>query len=175
MYEGTKVRLRPLERKHLAKCVEWLNDPEVTETLAISEPMSMEEEQKWYENHLRDKSSKIFAIETLKGEHIGNVGLHDIDTHNRKAELGIFVGEKSLWGKGYGTEAVSLALELAFEGLNLNKVYLRAFITNVRAQRCYERAGFVKEGVLRQDNFKKGVYIDSFIYSVLAEEYFKNK
>ncbi len=175
MYQGTKVRLRPLEKKHLPKCVVWLNDPEVTETLSFSEPISMEGEQRWYENLLRDKSSKIYAIETVKGEHIGNVGLSDIDLHNRKAELGIFIGEKNLWGKGYGTEAVLLALKLAFEGLNLNKVYLRTFKGNERAKKCYEKAGFIKEGVLRQDNFKNGKYIDSLVYSVLAEEYFQGK
>lgn len=171
MYEGTKVRLRPLERKHLSKCVEWLNDVEVTETLSISEPLGMEGEQRWYETHLKDTTSKIYAIETLEGEHIGNVGLESICLHDRKAELGIFIGKKNFWGKGYGTEAVQLALKLAFEGLNLNKVYLRTFVTNVRAQRCYEKAGFVKEGLLRQDMFKNGKYLDCLVYSVLSEEY----
>ena len=172
MYQGTKVRLRPLERKHLPKCVEWLNDPEVTENLTLSEPVSLEGEQRWYDSQLRDDSSRIYAIETLQGEHIGNIGLHDINTHDRKAELGIFIGEKRLWGKGYGTEAVELALKLAFEGMNLNKVYLRTFMRNERAQKCYEKVGFLKEGILRQDSFKKGEYLDSLVYSVLREEYF---
>lgn len=173
MYQGTRVRLRPLERKHLSSCVEWLNDPEVTEHLSFSEPISMEGEQKWYENLSRDESTKVYAIETLQGEYIGNLGLHDIDLHNRKTEFGIVIGKKDLWGKGYGTEAVLLALKLAFEGLNLNKVYLRVFTGNKKAQKCYEKAGFKKEGILRQDMFKSGKYLDSIIYSVLAEEYFQ--
>lgn len=173
MYQGTKIRLRPLERKHLSKCVEWLNDPEVTENLALSEPVSMEGEQRWFDDLLRDNSTRVYAIETVEGEHIGNVGLHEIDLHNRKTELGIVIGEKSLWGKGYGTEAVLLALKLAFEGMNLNRVYLRTFVNNERAQKCYERAGFVKEGILREDHFKNGEYIDCLVYSVLAEEFFK--
>ncbi|MBU7025134.1 MAG: GNAT family N-acetyltransferase, partial [Theionarchaea archaeon] len=94
--------------------------------------------------------------------------------HNRKAELGIFIGEKKYWGKGYGTEAVRLGLKLAFEALNLNKVYLRAFINNKRAQKCYEKAGFKKEGILRQDMFKNGNYIDCIVYSILMEEYFQS-
>lgn len=173
MYQGTRVRLRPLERRHLSSCVEWLNDPEITEHLSFSEPISMEGEQRWYEDLLRDKSTKVYAVETLQGEHIGNLGLHDIDLHSRKTEFGIFIGKKDLWGKGYGTEAVLLALKLAFEGLNLNKVFLRVFTGNKRAQKCYEKAGFKKEGVLRQDMFKNGKYLDSVIYSVLAEEYFQ--
>jgi UDP-4-amino-4,6-dideoxy-N-acetyl-beta-L-altrosamine N-acetyltransferase len=174
MYKGTKVSLQSLERKHLSKCVEWLNDPEVVETLSMSEPVSMESEQRWFDNHLKDEHSKILAIETVDGEYIGNIGLHNIDLHNRKAELGIFIGEKKYWGKGYGTEAVLLGLKLAFEGLNLNKVYLRTFINNERAQKCYEKAGFKKEGILRQDMFKSGDYVDCIIYSVLIEDYFQS-
>ena len=174
MYEGTKVRLRSLERKDLPKCVEWLNDPEICETLSISEPISIEGEQRWFDNVQKDDSSKIYCIETLQGEHIGNVGLEDINLHDRKAELGIFIGEKRLWGIGYGTEAVKLALKLAFEGMNLNRVYLRTFISNERASKCYEKAGFVKEGILRQDIFKNGKYVDTLAYSILAEDYFKD-
>ena len=174
MYEGKKVRLRPLERKHLAQCVDWLNDEEITEHLPASEPLSLEEEQRWYDNLLRDDSRKIFVIETLEGEHIGNVGLENINLHSRKAELGIFIGKKDMWGKGYGKEAVVLALELAFETLNLNKVYLHTFTSNKRAQQCYEKVGFSKEGVLRQDSFRRGKYQDCIVYSILAEEYFKH-
>ncbi len=173
MYDGTKVKLRPLERKHLSKCVEWLNDPDVTAHLTLSEPVSMEGEQKWFDNLLRDSSSRIYAIETAEGEHIGNVGLEDINLHSRKAELGIFIGEKRFWGKGYGTEAIMLALKIAFESMNLNRVYLRVFIDNKRAQACYEKVGFKREGILRQDEFKNGKYIDCPTYSILAEEYFK--
>ncbi|MBU7013667.1 MAG: GNAT family N-acetyltransferase [Theionarchaea archaeon] len=174
MYKGTKVSLQSLERKHLQKCVEWLNDPEITETLSMSEPVSMESEQRWYDSYLKDDHSKILAIETVKGEFIGNIGLHNIDLHNRKAELGIFIGDKEYWGKGYGTEAVLLGLKFAFEALNLNKVYLRTFVSNKRAQRCYEKAGFKKEGILRQDMFKNGNYVDCIVYSVLIEEYFRS-
>lgn len=173
MYKGTKIQLKPLERKHLAQCVEWLNDPEVTEFLTISEPMGMEGEQRWYDNYLKDDSMKIYALETIDGNHIGNAGLENIDVHSRRAELGIFIGDKKYWGKGYGTEAVLLILDLAFNGLNLNKVYLKAFVTNERAWKCYEKAGFIREGVLREDIFKNGTYADCFIYSVLADEYFK--
>lgn len=173
MYDGTTVQLRPLERKHLPRCVEWLNDPEVAENLSIYEPVSMEGEQRWYDDLLRDRSSKVFALETREGVHLGNVGFHEIDLHNRKAELGIFIGEKGQWGKGYGEEGVRLALRFAFEGMNLNRVYLRTFASNVRAQKCYEKVGFVKEGALRQEMFKNGTYVDCFVYSILAEEYFK--
>lgn len=175
MYQGTRVQLKPLEKKHLSKCVEWLNDPEITENLSFSEPISMEDEERWYEQLLMDKSSRVYIIETVEGDYIGNLGLHEIDLHNRKTEMGLFIGDKKLWGKGYGTEAVLLGLRLAFEGLNLNKVFLRTFMNNKRAQKCYEKAGFTKEGILRQDIFKNGKYIDCVVYSVLAEEYMKSR
>jgi UDP-4-amino-4,6-dideoxy-N-acetyl-beta-L-altrosamine N-acetyltransferase len=171
MYKGKRVSLKPLERKHLPKCVEWFNDPEITCNLSFHEPMGLEGEQRWYENMIKDSSSKVYIIETTEGEYIGNVGFHDIDLHNRKAELGIFIGEKKLWDGGFGAEAINLALDLAFKGLNLNKVYLKTFSRNKRAQNCFEKVHFIKEGILRQDFFKDGKYIDCIIYSILAEEY----
>lgn len=175
MYRGTKVQLGPLERKHLSKNVKWLNDPEVTKYLRFFEPIGIEEEQRWYEDLLKDNSRKVYAIRIVDGDYIGNLQLSNIDLHDRKAELGILIGEKNLWGKGYGTEAVELAVRLAFEGLNLNRVYLRTLTSNKRARRCYEKVGFKEEGILRQDGFCKGKYADRVIYSILAEEYFKRR
>ena len=175
MYRGTKVQLGPLERKHLSENVKWLNDPEVTKYLRFFEPIDIEGEQRWYEDLLKDNSRKVYAIKIVDGEYIGNLQLSNINLHDRKAELGILIGEKNLWGKGYGTEAVQLALRLAFEGLNLNRVYLKTLTSNKRARRCYEKAGFKEEGILRQDGFCKGRYVDRVMYSILAEEYFKRK
>ena len=175
MYQGSKVSLKPLERKHLPKCVEWFNDPEITENLSFFEPIGLEGEQRWYESMLKDTSAKVYSIETTEGEYIGNLGFHDIDLHNRKAELGVFIGEKELWDKGYGTEAITLGLSLAFRGLNLNKVYLRTFSRNKRAHACFEKVHFIREGILRQDLFKDGKYIDCIVYSMLAEDYFRDE
>ncbi|MBU7042924.1 MAG: GNAT family N-acetyltransferase [Theionarchaea archaeon] len=175
MYQGSKVALKPLERKHLPKCVEWFNDPDITENLSFFEPIGLEGEQRWYEAMVKDAAVKVYAIETIEGEYIGNVGFHDIDLHNRKAELGIFIGEQTLWDRGLGTETINLALNMAFKGLNLNKVYVKTFSRNKRAQTCFEKVHFIKEGILREDFFKNGEYIDCIVYSILAREYFTDE
>ena len=167
LYKGEKVRLRALEREDLRQCVEWFRDPEVRENLFLDRPVSMAEEEKWFEEHLKRGNDIIFCIETKQGKYIGNIGIHRIDHKNRHAELGIFIGDKSYWNKGCGTEAIRLALRYAFDDLNMHKVYLTHFEGNERARRCYEKCGFVQEGVLRDHIFKHGRYHDHPMMSVI--------
>ncbi|MFH0816658.1 MAG: GNAT family protein [Methanobacteriota archaeon] len=166
--KGGLVRLRTLDRGDLKRCVDWFADPEVRENLYIRYPMSMEEEERWYEGYLkRLETDRIFAIETSGGKHIGNVALHKIDHLNRHAEIGIFIGDKSSWGKGYGPEAMRLLVKFAFEELNLHKVFLMHFEGNERGHKCYIKAGFVEDGVMRDHVFKGGRYKDQIVMSVI--------
>ena len=118
-----------------------------------------------------DAATKIFVIETLAAEAIGECGLRNFDWVSRNAELLITIGDKRYWGKGYGTDAVWLLLKLAFQRLNLHSVNLTTHATNERAIRCYEKCGFVREGLLRQRTFVRGGYIDVVAMSVLGAEY----
>lgn len=102
---------------------------------------------------------------------IGNTGIMDHDTISRSAELGIQIGEKAYWNKGYGTEAVELMLKHSFLTLNLNRVFLQVFENNPSAIRSYEKAGFVHEGRLREAVFRSGDYLDVFVMSVLKSEW----
>jgi RimJ/RimL family protein N-acetyltransferase len=165
--EGRLVRLRALERTDLPACVKWFADPEVRANLLVDKPMSLAEEERWFEGLAKRPDDVIFAVETLSGKHIGNVGLHKIDRKNRNAEAGIVIGDKRFWGKGYGTDAMKLLLRYAFEDLNMHKVYLLHFAGNERARRSYEKCGFVKEGVLRDHVYKGGKYHDHPIMSVI--------
>jgi RimJ/RimL family protein N-acetyltransferase len=99
----------------------------------------------------------------------------NIDQKNRSAEIGIVIGEKEYWSRGYGREALGMLQEIAFEGLNLHRVYLRHVDFNERGHRAYLAAGFQVEGRLRQANFLQGRYCDDLIMSVLAEEYTHRK
>src|SRR5690349_11316823 len=89
---------------------------------------------------------------------IGITSLHQIDGKNRRAVFAIVIGEKNEWGKGYGTEATALITGYAFETLNLNRVSLRVYEENERGIKAYEKVGFKKEGVLRQDIYREGRY-----------------
>ena len=101
------------------------------------------------------------------------MGLHNISWVERKAELGIMIGEKEFWGKGYGSDALREVLRISFEKMNLNRVYLRVFENNSRAIRAYEKCGFHIEGSLRQDHYYGRRYYNTLIMAVLKEEYFE--
>ncbi|MBN1979496.1 MAG: GNAT family N-acetyltransferase [Anaerolineae bacterium] len=178
MIPGEKVRLRPIERGDLPRFVAWFGDPEVHHHLAIWLPFSLAQEERWFERHLEQIESQkavLLAIETSEGEHIGNIGLHQIDWKNRHAELGIAIGEKAYWGQGYGTDAIRTLLRLCFLEMNLHRVTLRVDADNARGIRCYEKAGFQKEGTLRDAVFREGRYIDQHVMSILKTEFESNE
>ena len=166
---GERVVLRPLEHGDLARCVAWFNDHEVTYYLGRDGPLTLEEEERWFANYKAKTDELIFAI-TVADTHIGNVGLHNIDLPNRRADVGIMIGEKSFWSKGLGTDALRAVLRYAFDELRLNKVSLDVIDYNERAIRAYERLGFVREGVKREDLLKRGQFVDVIRMSILARE-----
>jgi RimJ/RimL family protein N-acetyltransferase len=170
MLAGRKVRLRAPQRTDIPIFVKWFNDPEVTEFLLRGPPMGMEEEERWYES-LRADEGRVFCIETLEGKLIGNVGIIHIDWTNRKADIGIVIGEKEYWSQGYGGEAITLLLGYMFEEMNMERVWLYCDDKNKRAQRCYERCGFRREGIFRHNRCRGGRFSDDVVYSILSEEW----
>jgi RimJ/RimL family protein N-acetyltransferase len=174
--EGELVRLRGYEKSDLEAVMKWVNDEEVTKFLAgpvLRYPLSSVAEERFIEASANpDSPNKTFVIETLTArKYIGALDLHAIDWHNRRAEVGIVIGDKSYWNKGYGTDAMRLALRLAFDRLNLHRVSLRVFEYNRRAIRSYEKCGFRHEGVLRDDRFHAGHYYDTLVMGILSSEY----
>lgn len=170
MLEGDLVRLRAIEQADLTTFVRWINDPEVTEYLQFEPPMSMEDEVLWY-HHMVASKDKAFAIETQEGRLIGNIGLVGLDWRNRKTDLGIMIGEKDAWSRGYGTDAITVMLRYLFEELGLDRVGLYVDVGNLRAIRCYEKCGFASEGVVRHHRFKDGKYVDSVQMSILESDW----
>jgi RimJ/RimL family protein N-acetyltransferase len=168
---GEKVRLRPLDEGDLPRFVEWFADDEVTRWLSdINEPPTLEEEYEWYDGRRSDPDSVMWAIETKDGELVGSTELR-LSPARRKAELGIVIGEKQKWDGGLGTDTIRLVLDYAFGELDLNRVELTTAEENARAIRCYERIGFVREGLKRQDRVLDGRFGNTLVMSVLAEEW----
>lgn len=170
---GEKIRLRPIEREDLPRFVRWFGDAETRRHLAVYLPFSLAQEERWFERlaeRLESGRDVVLAVETRDGVHIGSAGLHAIDWKNRSAELGIAIGEKDYWNQGYGTDAVCTLLRLAFEEMNLHRVFLRVDEDNLRAVRCYEKCGFRKEGLLRDAVFREGVYHGQWIMSILRTD-----
>ena len=174
MIYGQRIRLRHIEREDLPHFVAWLNDPEVRYGLAMYLPLSQVEEEHWFENvqkRERDEQPLVIEVKSQDGwTMIGNSGFFNIDWRNRDAELGIVIGDKTYWNKGYGTEVMRLLLHHGFTTLNLHRIFLRVFAENPRAIRAYEKAGFVHEGRMRQAEFRDGKYLDVLFMSVLRPE-----
>lgn len=179
MIYDTRIRLRKFEKADLPQFVAWLNDPEVRAGLGMYLPISQTEEDHWFEKMVqRPPAEHAFIVEIRDGEGwrvIGSTSLFDFDWRVRKAEFGILLGDKSIWNQGYGTEVTRLMLQHGFETLNLNRIELKVFSTNSRAQRAYEKAGYVLEGIQRQANYLNGIYTDDHLMAVLREDWFARK
>jgi RimJ/RimL family protein N-acetyltransferase len=167
---GEKVRLRPVQESDLPKFVEWLADREVTQWLSDVEAPTLQEEQEWYDRRRADPDSVNWAIETVDGRLLGSVELRAVPAR-RKAELGIGIFDKTQWDLGFGTETVRLILEFGFGELELNRIELTTAEENSRAIRCYEKVGFVREGVRRQDRMIDDRFGNTVMMSVLREEW----
>ena len=155
----------------------WINDEEVTQFLGsgmLSYPVSSIAERKFIEKFGLSESAneKTFAIETLADRRfIGALGLHGIDWINRHSALGIMIGDKQYWGRGYGTDAMQVLMRLAFDKLNLHRLWLHVYDFNARAIASYERCGFRREGVLREQRFFGRKYHDTIVMGILEAEY----
>jgi RimJ/RimL family protein N-acetyltransferase len=122
---GKKIYLRGLERLDLeGEYFDWLNDREVTKFLNSGGfPNTAEKMEEYYRNIVLSADNAMFAIIDKESDgHIGNIKLGPINWLMRIAPLGIMIGNKECWGKGYGTEAIRLVLGYAFNRLNLHKV-----------------------------------------------------
>jgi RimJ/RimL family protein N-acetyltransferase len=174
MLEGKLVRLRPMEPEDVDRYYEWINDEEVKEFLSSRYYFSRAAEAEWLKEHVSSPLSFTnlsFAMDTLDGRHIGSIGLGDASPHHRRAELGIAIGDKEFWSRGYGTDAICTLLRFAFDEINLHRVHLKVDERNMRAIACYRKCGFVEEGHLRDDRYARGSYHDSLIMGILDREF----
>lgn len=177
MIAGKKVRLVAVGNEYLHYYKKWINDPDVSDYLGtVGFPFSLKEERQWVERNVASGDSAAhFTILTKGGRPIGNMALLEINYVNRNAQLGIMIGEKAYWSKGYGTDAIETLLGFAFDTLGLHKVELRLNPGNKRALACYRKCGFKLEGKKREQTYHHGEYCDELIMSVLKKEWERRK
>ncbi len=121
-----------------------------------------------------DPSNKTFALEAIAEVlYIGGIDLQAIDWLDRHAGIGIAIGDIAFRGRGYGTDAMRVMMRLGFDKMNLHRLWLRVydFNANDAGIRCYEKCGFLREGVLRHDRFIDGQYHDTLVMAILEDEY----
>jgi RimJ/RimL family protein N-acetyltransferase len=170
---GEKVALGPMRRDLIPLYQRWMNDFEVTRTLAARmRPMTFEVEEDWYNTASRNEDNVHFTLyerDTMRP--IGSTGLHPVNVFHRSAEFGILIGEKECWGKGYGTETTRLMLEYGFRGLGLHNVMLTVYSFNEAGIRAYTRAGFREFGRRREALRLGGRAFDIVYMDCLATEF----
>ena len=167
--------LRPISEKDSGNILKWRNDPEVRSSFVFQDELTIETHKNWLNDHVTSGKAVQFIIVTEDLGDIGSVYLRDVDHKNQKAEFGIFIGEKSARGKGFGTEATRLILEYAFCKLNLNKVYLRVFPDNIGAIKSYKRAGFTQEGYFADDVIINSKPCDMIFMAILRSHFIEGK
>ena len=171
---GEQVYLRPLEAADVAgPYTAWLNDYEVTRFLETGSYPSTPDTVARYVEQITSTADHVFLaiVERDTDVHVGNVKLGPIHRVHRRADMGIMIGDRTRWGRGYGREAVALIVAYGFERLNLHKIGLGVHADHDDAVRLYESLGFQVEGRLRQHLFRDGTYHDKLVMGVLREEF----
>lgn len=170
--KGKKTILRPLCKKtDLEKCWRWVNDPEVRQYMASQHPISFVEEEQWFDKLGDNKRAIALAIQTLEGELIGTMGIHDIQRVSRMGTTGAMIGNKEYWGKGYGQDAKMVFLDYLFNTQNFQKISSEAIITNTRSIGYNIRCGYKIEGVRKRHYYRNGVYCDQVMLAVFDDEW----
>ena len=170
---GQKVYLSPYTVDDAEKWAEWFNDLQTTLLLGdeVYTPTSVEAEREFITQSLKKPNHFFGIIEKDTDQAIGRIGLFNINMVDRHAMVGIIIGEKNFWGKGFGQDSMSLILDYAFNILNLNNVMLGTFEFNRRSMACFKKVGFKEMGRRRQARIIAGKKYDVIMMDILAEEF----
>jgi RimJ/RimL family protein N-acetyltransferase len=157
MTNDSKIRLRNKRLSDARNDYEWQRDSELAR-LDATTPIGCS-----FQEYLTDYTDEIlypsphrhpFSVETHDGKHIGNCVYYNIDEHRGEAELGIMIGDREYWNKGYGTDTVSTLINHIFRRTALNRIYLKTLISNTRAHRCFLKCNMKPCGFLERDGYE---------------------
>ena len=167
--EGEKVYLSPINQDDYETYVKWLNNPNITQFLDCNDSLITLSNEK---DILLKIGNEEFCFAIIKKEDdtlLGNVGVTKIDYKNGKAELGIFIGDEENLSKGYGSEAIKLIINFAFNEIRLHSVMLTVFSNNPRAIKAYTKCGFKEFGRRHEAIYHNGEYLDLIYMEIINE------
>ena len=165
----TLRRVEPADYPHIQR---WQNDPVVFRWMDYTRPFSLKDIAESEERAVGEGHPFIIAAE---GRPVGRIGLNNVRPRDRMASLYIFVGEREVWGQGYGHDALMTLLAYGFDSLNLRQIELWTLADNERALRLYKKSGFVEDGRLRDRSWIEGRYIDHLVLSITADEFARGR
>ena len=168
---GEKVWLRPVEPADLEATS--LEESDLAHYAGFRRSFSRAEGERFLQKMASHPDENIQFTICLLGhnESVGGVGLREADRVNGSAEVSIFISKPSDWSKGLGTDAMRVMLDFAFGEMRLERVWLRVFDYNQRAARSYEKAGFVREVLLRHDRFHRGKHHNTDLMAIVRPDW----
>ena len=177
--QGERVRLRPLRVDDAAAFQPWINDPEVQRLSGVrGGQYSLPAQEEYVRARLVNDWEHGFAlaIEVMEIEGspprlIGNLELRRLEAVERRAEIGIMIGDREFWSRGYGEDAMRTVCRYGFHDLDLHRIELNVAAFNARAVRCYEKVGFTVEGRLRDHRYVSGRYYDTLLMGLLRGDF----
>ena len=177
--ETERLVLKPHTLANVEKMNLWENDAELSyyddNQPPSRAPDTLEDTRKHIERILQDQPEPAiihYAIHKEDGDvFIGFGMIAFIDRYNRQCKLGIEIGEKQEWGKGYAREALCAVIDYCFETLEMNRIGAEVYAINERSIRLFERLGFQREGIVRESVLKQGVFTDEYVYGLLKCEW----
>lgn len=172
--KGTKyneMKLRKLEKKDAVGILEWMHDPDINQYFQASfADKKMEDALAFIESTEDDREHLHLAVVSDDDEYLGTISLKDIDIVGKKAEYAISM-RACAHGTGASRFATTEILRIAFEELGLERVYLNVLSENKRANRFYEKFGFIYEGEFKKHLMVRDVAKDLKWYRMLKEEF----
>jgi RimJ/RimL family protein N-acetyltransferase len=156
MITGDKIKIRDKKLEDAINDYNWSRDPELSR-LDAAQPLFMS-----LSNFISEFSAELrypsltrrrFAVDTFDGLHIGNCSYYNIDLKRSEAEVGIMIGNRDYWNKGYGTDIINSLVSFVFQSANFKKLYLKTLDWNFRAQNCFRKCGFVQYNKINRDGY----------------------
>lgn len=153
------IELKKFSEEHLDKTFSWMQNEKLKESFLLDKEVNRDSHRNWFEGLEKDETQMIFAI-LYEGEHVGNIGLKNIDVKNRKAESWIYLGEVRHRGKGIARKALE-ALSSKMQG-EVTKIYARIADFNIPSIKTFQSAGYQLEGILQKEMVYKGKQINIY-------------
>jgi RimJ/RimL family protein N-acetyltransferase len=173
-----RLHLKPHTIDNLERFHDWQNDPELLfyddDRPEDAEPEPIEETRSYLERISKqagpDGTIIHYAIHTLDQDaFIGYGMIALINRYHRNCKLGIVIGDRNRWGQGYAREALEAVIQYCFDTLHMHRIGAEIYSHNQRSIRLFERLGFQREGALRENVLKRGMYVDELLYGLLEK------
>jgi RimJ/RimL family protein N-acetyltransferase len=150
---------------------QWMHDAEVNQYLESRfAPKSMEDLRQYVSTIQADRDYLFLAIVVRKDDrHIGNIKLGPINWIHRFGDVGLLIGEKDCWGKGYATEAISLLTAFSFNTLNLHRLTAGCYSGNLASAKAFLKAGWKQEGLRKSHFYCNGEYVDEILLGIVRD------